>query len=160
MTESSLESLLEPSLQKHTPRGALYSIGAHVIVAFFGGPVALMFFSMWGAYKINKLKEHWLLYILGLLAGLALLVCVYWMLKTGWPSVLEIGSSDRSSAVNIIRIGSIFLSGYVYLGLRDYFRVGEVAGEAPSPWVTGIAAVVVGYLITRILIMVAMGAGS
>lgn len=159
MTESSLKSLLEPSLKKRAPTGALYSIGSHVLVAFFGGPFALIFFSMWGAHKINRLQEHWLLYAVGALAAGILLATVYWLLNSGWPAALEIGSSDRKSAKNIVTIGSILLCGFLYLGLRDYFRVGEFSGEAPSPWIAGITAAVVGYLMTLSLIMLAMGAG-
>ncbi|QEY16371.1 hypothetical protein D0C16_10495 [Cellvibrio sp. KY-GH-1] len=155
-----LEALLQPSLNKRTPTGTLYSAGSHVIVGFFGGPLAMVLFSMWGAHKIHQLGNKLYLYLGCLALALITYGVLFWLLMHGWPEILNLRSSSGKSADLISTLFAVGLCGLMYLALKDYFRVGElVADGAPSPWVAGACAVFFGYVLNKALFIIIPGVG-
>ena len=154
-----LEALLQPSLKKRAPTGTLYSAGSHVVVGFFGGPLVMVLFSMWGAYRIHQLGNKLPLYIGSLILALVSYGILLWLLTNGWPDVLNLRQTPGKSADLIVTLVAVALCGLMYLGLKDFFRVGEVVGDAPSPWVAGAIAVMTGYILNKVIFIIIPGAG-
>lgn len=155
-----LDALLQPSLKRCAPTGALYSAGSHVMVGFFGGPLAMVFFSMWGAYKIHQLGNKLSLYLCCLVLALVSYGVLFWLLTQGWPEILNLRSTPGKSADLISTLFAVGLCGLMYLALKDFFRVGEVVGDgAPSPWIAGVSAVFCGYILNKVVFIIIPGAG-
>ena len=152
-----LETLLQPSLKTAVPTGALYSVGAHVIVGFFGGPLVLVLFSMWGAFRIRQLNNKLVLYVGCLILALASYLVLIWLLHTGWPELLDLRGTPGKSADLLNTFAALTICGLMYLGLRELFSVGELAHDAPSPMVAGAIAVMVGYITNKALFTIFLG---
>ena len=89
MTQSPIDSLLQASLSQHQPKRPMYSVTAHALVAFFGGPVALVLFSGLSVHHIGLLRPHLKYYILLLLGVLGVTYFMSFWLVTGWPDWLR-----------------------------------------------------------------------
>lgn len=145
MTQSPIDSLLQASLSQHQPKRPMYSVTAHALVAFFGGPVALVLFSGLSVHHIGLLRPHLKYYVLLLLAVLGVTYFMSFWLVTGWPEWLAVASKSSSSFKLVNRVIALGLFGVIYVFQRHYFSISQMKGEASNPWVPAIAAGIIGF---------------
>lgn len=147
MSQDIVDSLLKPSLKKEGQQKPMFSITAHFLVAFFGGPIALIIFSMISLSRIGKLIENRLSCIALILIVMAGIGFITYSHFSGLPEWLRILGSDERSIRLLMRIFSILLCGVIYVLYKSYFELSELVGAAANPWVPGIASVIAGSLI-------------
>jgi len=123
----------------------MYSVTAHALVAFFGGPVALVLFSGLSVRHIGLLKKHVVYYILLLLGVLGVTYFLSFWLVTSWPVWLAIGSKASTSFKLVNRILALGLLGVLYIFQRHYFSISNFHDDKSSPWVPAILAGVIGF---------------
>ena len=145
MTQSPIDSLLQASLSQHQPKRPMYSVTAHALVAFFGGPIALVLFSGLSIRHIGLLRQNIIYYVLLLVAVLGLTVLMSFWMATGWPDWLAVASKSSSSFKLVNRVIALGLFGVIYLFQRHYFSISQMKGEASNPWVPAIAAGIIGF---------------
>lgn len=151
MPEPSLESLLKPSLQGHAMQGAMYSTTAHGFVAFFGGPLAVVLFSLWGVRRTGLLRQHGLLYALLLLLALATVATIVWWRTHGWPAGFNLGGTAASTARYTLQLTGMAMFGLIYWCMGPYFRVSTLNQRPPGPWLAGIVCIGLAILFTGLL---------
>ena len=128
----SLSDLFEPVLGKQA-KEPIYSVGALMAAAFFGGAIAVFIV---GIANMVRLKAQALSYV-GLILGFGVTVS----LSYGLPVVFELEA--RSNSV-LIRIGGFALMGLLYLMHRREYRSMQLMGtDAPSPYLIVIVACIV-----------------
>jgi hypothetical protein len=146
MPYPSLEPLLKPSLQSHAMQGAMYSTTAHGFVAFFGGPLAVALFSLWGARRIGLLRRHALLYAAFLLLALTAVLGIVWLRAHTWPGWFNIGGTPAASARYSLQLTGLALFGLIYWRMGPYFRIGTLNQRPPSPWLAAIVCIALAIL--------------
>ena len=118
---------------------ALYSVRACVIVAFFGGPIAITLFSLLNSRLIGRLrKERWLF------AGAFLIsIALYLYIFQFFPDISsfsEYMQQRRSSSFMRLYpkiLAMLLCAGFYALHLR-YHRAMQFSGNAPlKPWTSG-----------------------
>lgn len=132
------EELLRPSLTSGRPE-PIFSAGALVATAFFGGPLAVALLGAENSRRLGRLGRDGLI-IVGLLlfGAISFLASLYL-----WPP-----DDDRSMSRNAriaVRLVAFGLVGCFYLLHRGPYRAMRATGtEPPSPWGPVIAAVFAG----------------
>ena len=137
------ESLLTPSLTPSAaPAANLYSVQSGFLVAFFGGPFAIILYSALNSWKLRRPLEA-----LAYLAALALCVAVIAGITAGWlPLAWLAGIIGNSAAEVVWRALSIALFGAFYLMHRKQHRSAALFGaKPPSPWIPAIVCAVLAY---------------
>ena len=144
---SSLNSLLTPSLPAGANGKPMYSITAHVLVAFFGGSLAFLLFSMYSTHHIGRL-QHYRWYYVSVVAVAVTAWCLgCYQLASGWPDQLLLTSSATSSLNQLDRGLGLLICGVTYLLQRRYFAVSSLSDQDyPSPWKPGLIAAFIGFL--------------
>lgn len=145
MSRSSIDGLLQPSLSQHQPKKPMYSVTSHALVAFFGGPIALVLFSGLSIRHIGLLKQHLVYYVLLLIGALGATFFLSFLMVTGWPEWLAIGSKASSSFKLTNRVLALALFGVIYLFQRHYFSISNLHKEDSNPWIPAIGAGVIGF---------------
>ena len=132
--------LLQPSLGAKSAT-AIYSVRASFFVAFFGGPFAIIFFSMINARRLGRLKDDAWVYALAALVTIATLALGVYLVGIG--AFPEIGDNDARRWVRYgHRVVALLIFGALYLRHRPFYRAAEMLVDAPSPWLVGIGCVV------------------
>lgn len=137
------ESLLTPSLTPSAaPAAQLYSVQSGFLVAFFGGPLAIILYSALNSWKLRRPLEA-----LAYLAALVLCVGVLVAIVTGLLPLGWLADIIGNSAAEVLwRALSIALFGAFYLMHRKQHRSAALFGaKPPSPWIPAIACAVLAY---------------
>lgn len=143
------ESLLTPSLSPSAaPAATLYSTQSAFVLAFFGGPIAVVLYSALNSWKLRRPLDA-LLYLAGLAAACAYIIGV----RTGYAPLVRlvnvIGDSGREA---VWRALALALCSLVYLMHRKHHRSAALfGGKHPSPWIPAIACAALGYGLLRAL---------
>ena len=122
MNKKYLDELLIPSLNNDDNHGVPFSVFSHVLVAWFGGPLAIVGFSMLCANNMNRLKSRsWFFVILTILAMFFLGVSLAVNFGIITPPDLLNFESNRKAGDFLLKIGAICLFGIFYLNFRQQF---------------------------------------
>ena len=137
------ESLLTPSLSPSAaPTANLYSVQSSFVLAFFGGPFAIILYSALNSWKLRRPLDA-LVYLAGMALAVSYLVAVWTAYA---PMVQLVNVIGRSAAEALWRALALALMGVVYLLHRKQHRSAALfAGQTPSPWVPAIACAVLAY---------------
>jgi hypothetical protein len=137
------ESLLTPSLSPSAaPAANLYSTQSAFVLAFFGGPLAIILYSALNSWKLRRPLDA-LLY----LAGLALSIFYIVGLLGGYAPLLRLVDLIGDSGPEVLwRALALALASTVYLLHRKQHRSAALFGaRPPSPWIAAIACAVLAY---------------
>ena len=146
MSKSDISDLLTPSLSASTQPVAFYSVVAHLLVAWFGGPIGIAAFvavNLWQAGIIKKYLPIVVIFAVVALAWtVALVASALDGLNLPWIDTEQSLFSQLRMANRVIAV-SIF--GVFYLICRRYFKASHLAGEPKhSPWIAGGACAIFG----------------
>ena len=145
--QSDNNDLLTPTLDadQHT---TIYSIGALVAAAFFGGGVAVCVMAMLNAHRLRRLGKDWVWLLLALAGSVAAL-----MFAIDYYGLAESQSNREIRMVN--RGVGFALVGLFYWVHRPQYRSMTATGATvPKPYVPVIAAVLVGFAATTGLMVI------
>jgi hypothetical protein len=142
--------LLRPSLGGEAALRPLYSPRANFIVAFFGGPLALILFSGLNARRLRRLPKDLPFYV-GAFAIVAL--ALYALAATSLGTSIAVALGSEGSARQVTRIGSrvlaLLLWGFFHLRHRRFQRSAELwDAPRPNPWPAGLACTALGTALT------------
>lgn len=141
------EHLLKPSLSGNAPVQAksLYSTQSSFLVAFIGGPAAIVLYSALNSWRLRRPIDA-----LAYLATLAIIVLLMIDDQQGGPVFSWfLGYFGQGSQRYLWRLLSLAAFGVFYLMHRKQHRSTRLFGaKAPSPWIPAIACMVLGYAIT------------
>ena len=141
--------LLTPSLQESTAE-SIYSVGALLAAAFFGGSVAVCIMATLNAYRLNSLRKDVVWLFLALATGLGIL-----LMALNHPE----SAQDTVRMVN--RGTGLMLVGAFYILYKKQYRSMAVLGiKAPSPYAPVIAACLVSFALTIGLVFLNTLAGG
>ncbi len=132
-----MDDLLRPSLSSDKPTVSLFSTRAGFFMAFFGGPIAVTFFSALNSRKLERLKDDMLFYAIGVILFVVLVFTMLNATPDGESIINWLQEQRRNNP--LFRYGSKVLAlvlwgGYYYLH-RPYHRAMQFAGiDSPSPW--------------------------
>lgn len=138
------QNLLSPSLDT-PPTQPIYSMGAMIAAAFFGGSFAVPLLALENSRRLRRLGNDAIWLILALLAATILVV---WVLATStqtenWGRDLRMWN----------RGGGFLLAGGFYLLHRRAYRTMRHTGlDSPTPYAAVAVAVIAGIAITLALI--------
>ena len=122
--------LLRPSLNQDSPVHPLYSMNSMFLVAFFGGPFAIMPYSLLNLWRMQRLKKDFWLPLVGFLAYILFLLVTF-----RYP---------RAYTFHMRLIGLAYL-GCFYWRYRSVIRTADIHDEkAPSPWVPALLSILAG----------------
>lgn len=155
MHTPSAPDLLQPSLSARAVRLAPYSHQAGFLVAFFGGPAAVLGITALNAHRVGRLPRDlaWLLPAL-----LAWLLFEAWW--AGTPSGRQfngslqalLGPSGPRYAERALGLLGFALSCVLH---RREQRAADMLGlTRPNGWIAGLAFVVAGYVFGQVLAQV------
>ncbi len=141
-SDPELDSLLEPSLERPQAAHPIYSVKATFFVAFFGGPLAVTFFSALNSKRLDRLRRDLPVYVLGAVS--VVIVAYVYSQQALDGSLFDLETDARQEFTRHYRYLSrghaIVLCGLYYLLHRSAHRAQELIGEGPpSPWRAGIA---------------------
>jgi hypothetical protein len=143
---STRDDLLRPSLggaSGDVSATAIYSATTGYIASFFGGPVAGAVIALLNARRLNRLSKDWPV----ALVALALLAAtVWWEQRMGGDEWLKAHFGRNSGSVAFRLLGIAFFCGMYGLHYRSYRGMERLGIKAPSGWVAGFAAIVIGVL--------------
>lgn len=152
MIGSPLEILLTPSLDKSFAHQPMYSITAHVMVAFFAGPLGLAVFYSWSLRKAGLLKRHWFLSTVMVVVSFAALIYMAWSLEFGLPAALQIGSNDMQSVKYLVRIAGLVMLAGLHTCYKSYFITSTFTHQqTPSPWIAGVVCLVIHIIVFSVI---------
>ncbi|NHZ79923.1 hypothetical protein F2P44_11640 [Massilia sp. CCM 8695] len=137
------ESLLTPSLSpSRAPAAILYSVESSFLLAFFGGPFAIILYSALNSWKLRRPLDG-LVYLAALLLSVAFIVAV----KTRYAPLAGLMLAIGASAAELLwRALSMVLFALFYLMHRKQHRSAVLFGaKAPSPWIPAIAFAVLAH---------------
>ena len=140
----SLESLLQPSLTGRKLTRPMYSISSHVLVAFFGGPVGLLLFSLNNMRYTHLLSKWWRFYLFFFVAVAASQYFIsLWSLQ-GFPAWMPLDTHSSSNIRLVNRLFALTLMAVLYWAQKSLFNISQLKGDSPNPWVAGILCGLVG----------------
>jgi len=134
----SSDPLLQPSLGSSDSR-PIYSAGALVAAAFFGGSISVCIMATLNSIRLNRMRAHAVYLVIAMVAGVA----VIWFLSEGV-------TTETTSRVRLANRGMGFaLTGLFYLLYqRQYRSMKMLGGDPPSPWIPVILASLIGWVVT------------
>ena len=137
-----IDDLLQPSLGSEAGREtSIYSTTTGYMSAFFGGPLATAGIALMNSYRLKRLGTDW---PLGL-AALALTLGILWWEVRGGGQEWLIAHLGRKGPSLVTSFAGLATFGVIYAVHRKYYRNMELIGlKAPSGWLPGIAAIVLG----------------
>lgn len=146
------DDLLTPSLSvTKGPATAIYSATTGYVAAFLGGPVAAAVIAMVNSWRLRRLSKDW---PLALLAVALLYAMLRWEYRQGGNEWLgqHLGSSGPQALRSVVSL--LFFCGIYLLHYKSYRSMQLLGLKAPSGWVPGIIAVIVGYVVTYFLLAI------
>lgn len=143
------DHLFEPTLQTETPPTANYSQLSHYLVAFFGGPLAILLFGMMGANRIGQLRKDTVFFSILALAVAVQFAAGYWMLRSG-------ALGPEREFATALRFGNRVLSMVWGLIIIRHYRALDTAAdfadlERPNPWGPAVGAMVIAFVATFVV---------
>lgn len=145
-------TLLTPSLSSTENNVRLYSPESSFFVAFFGGPIALVFYSALNSYRLKRAEDS----VFYLLATILIVALYYWQAVGDHSALMQwLNAQFGSSAVTryLPRILALLLWGGFYLMHRKYHRSAELFEvEPPKPWIPATICIVASLGMTIALI--------
>ncbi len=144
------QDLLKPSLGDDAIE-PIYSPGALMAAAFFGGGFAITALAGANMRRLNRLSSEWPWLVLGALASV---VVIYVTMHLRGDGADQEGNRDVRIAV---RATGFVLWGLFYYLHRERYRALQTFGlPPPSPWVPVILALVFSTVCTLFVVRVAM----
>lgn len=147
------DDLLRPSLGgSKAPATAIYSAITGYVAASLGGPVAGAVIAMLNARRLQRLSRDW---PLALLSIALLYTLLWWELRNGGDDWLvhHLGRTGPSAVHTVV--GVLFFCGLYLLHYTSYRSMQILGLKAPSGWVPGVVAVIIGagvrYALTSML---------
>jgi hypothetical protein len=140
------DDLLRPSLSgTKAPAAAIYSATTGYVSAIFGGPVAAAVIALINSWRLRRLSKDWLL---APVAVVLLYVMLWWEYQQGGNQWLteHLGSSGPAALRSVVSL--LFFCGIYLLHYRSYRSMQLLGLKAPSGWVPGIIAVIIGFFVT------------
>lgn len=152
------EDLLQPVLSTVDNKIPIFSVRACFLTAFFGGPVAIILFSATNSYKLKRLKDDLIFYLLG-----AVILSLYLYIILDVPEQADITNwMIKQRKENLFYkyggrvLALFFFFGYNYMH-KHYHKALEIfAIPTPNPWKAAIICVVLGGGIQFILAMIVL----
>jgi hypothetical protein len=137
-----INDLLQPSLDSEAGREtSIYSTTTGYMSAFFGGPLAAAGIALMNSHRLKRLGTDWPLSLLALALTVGIL---WWEVRGGGQSWL-IAHLGRRGPSLVTSFAGLIAFGVIYAVHRKYYRNMELLGlKAPSGWIPGIAAIVLG----------------
>ena len=132
--------LLKPSLSAESLQAPIYSVGALIATAFFGGMFAVPLLAAENARLQRRLVRDLPWLVLGFAVGGVAFYLAY----------LYSAGGDQADLRYLVRmvsrgVGFLFVGGYYVLHRRAYRTMSTMGIEPPSPYVAVIACVLVSY---------------
>jgi hypothetical protein len=140
------DDLLRPSLSgTNIQATAIYSATTGYLAAFLGGPVAGAIIALLNSSRMRRLAKDW---PLALLALALLYVMLWWEIRLGGNEwlVRYLGASGPQAVRSVVSL--LFFCGIYLLHYRSYRSMRLLGVKAPSGWVPGIIAIVIGFGVT------------
>ncbi|MFB9243593.1 hypothetical protein IV454_28330 [Massilia antarctica] len=144
------ESLLTPSLSpSRAPAAILYSAQSGFLLAFFGGPFAIILYSALNSWKLRRPLDA-----LAYLPALALSTAFFVAIQAGYAPLISVIDAIGAGGERILsRALAMALFGVVYLMHRKQHRSAVLFGaKPPAPWIPAIACGVLGYGMTWLVL--------
>ena len=136
------DELLRPTLSEQGSLKPIYSVGALIASAFFGGMAAVCIVGGENARRQRRLGKDAIWLALAILATIGLLYGVMQYQVTSGEGV------DASMVRLANRGGGFALAGLFYWLHRTAYRTQQFTGtDAPSPWAIVITACVIGIIL-------------
>jgi hypothetical protein len=138
--------LLRPSLSgANASATAIYSATTGYLVSFLGGPVAGALIAMVNSYRLRRLSRDW---PVALFAVALLHTMLWWELRNGGSEWLKghLGASGPRAFHSVVSL--LFFCGIYLLHYTSYRSMRVMGLKAPSGWVPGIIAIIVGFSVT------------
>jgi hypothetical protein len=140
------DDLLRPSLSGTNAQAtAIHSAFTGYLVAFLGGPVAAAVIALINSRRLRRLSKDW---PIALLALALLHTMLWWELRDGGDKWLTdlLGSSGPRAFRSVVSL--LFFCGIYLLHYRSYRSMQLLGIKAPSGWVPGIIAVLIGFCVS------------
>ena len=138
------EHLLTPSLSATTRPVKLYSVQSSFLVAFFGGPAAILLYCGLNSWRLRRTADipvH--LASAGVVAGFVYALLFHPALFDG---VYEVLGNDTVRAVRTLL--SLAICGVFYaLHQKQHRSAAFFADKPPSPWIPALLCIAAGYAI-------------
>jgi len=138
-----IDELLKPSLQAAGRAIAIYSTRASFFVAFFGGPLAIVLFTMLNSRLLQRLGKDALWLAVGAFVAIATMAAQVLLLDSangqdsGWLTSQNMRIASRGIA--------FLLCGGYYLMHRTPHRSMQFLGlDSREPWAAGILCSMIG----------------
>ncbi|MEM1260841.1 MAG: hypothetical protein AAGH76_00450 [Pseudomonadota bacterium] len=143
MRHADNSDLLTPSLQDDSA-AAVYSVGALIAAAFFGGGIAVVMMGTLNAQRLSRLGRDSIWLILMLLLSIGAVV---------FAIELDVSESGRSLRAVVSRGLGFALCGVLYVMHRRAFKAMTVLGlDPPSPYKPVIVACIMSFAVTSVII--------
>jgi hypothetical protein len=128
-------TLLEPSLSNTTPPPKpTFSTQAHFLVGFFGGPMAVIPFSLIGLHQMGKMKEQLTKTVLIVGFFVALYLCHTVLSNLGLYGQWFDGISPLTVSRRGNNLLGVLTFGAIYLAHRRTFNLSQNHSASANPW--------------------------
>lgn len=150
MPNNTINDLLKPSLADTKSISKSYSVTAHMLVAWFGGPLGAALFSIINLQQMGIAKRHTKvcisLFCLSLL--FSLLPVLIALEQIPLPEALVLGDIKGTSKI-AIRLFGVLIYALFYICFKKYYIASnQIPSDPPSSWKAGIACALTGGLVT------------
>lgn len=145
-----MDDLLKPSLANDRPAVPLYSARAGFFVAFFGGPLAITFFSALNSRRLGRFRQEAIFFA----TGVGLYLVLTFLIISGAPEQGDFLKwlAEQRRGNPLFRYGGKILAlalwGGFHLLHRPFHRAMHFTGmEPPSPWKGALACLGGSFLV-------------
>jgi len=155
MPIKSINDLLQPSLADGKSISKSYSVMAHMLVAWFGGPLGASLFSIINLRQMGVAKRYKktcaTLFILSLIAILLPILIVLEQIQL--PSALILGDLKGTSKIGMRLLGVLIYGLFYLVFSRYYIASDQIPSNPPSSWKVGVACALIGGFVALALIL-------
>jgi hypothetical protein len=149
------EHLLTPSLSDAAPPSAsIYSANASIVMAFIGGVPAVILLSALNSYRLKRPMDA-LIYVAAFAGFFAYIHAV---LNGQLPFPLD-WLYHQIGRHGVSNLAGMLLCGGFYFLHRKQHRTSNLFQSPPSPWIPGIACIVLGFVISTVMVAIIREAG-
>jgi len=142
------QDLLSPALDD-SPHTTIYSTGALVAAAFFGGGAAVCVMGLLNSHRLKRLGQDWFWVVLGVVCSFAALaVSVQYFGLEDSQSTREMRMANRG-------VGFLLVGFFYWVHRAQYRGMTATGVTPPKPWIPVIAAALIGFLATAGMMVVA-----